>query len=862
MNIDKMTLKVQEALNDAQSTAVRFGNPQVDVIHLFYALLAQKDGLIPNIIQKMGKDPKTVLDVTQSFIEKLPKVSGDGSSSVYATRRIEEVLNKAENIAEEFKDSFISVEHVFTAIMDVDYKGEVGRILATFGINKQDFLKIVAAVRGSQRVETQDPEGTYDVLTKYGTNLVERARKHDIDPVIGRDEEVRRVVRILSRRTKNNPVLIGEPGVGKTAIIEGLAQRIVKGDVPEGLKDKIIFSLDMGALIAGAKYRGEFEERLKAVLKEVETSKGKIILFIDEIHTIVGAGKTEGAMDAGNLIKPALARGDLHCIGATTFDEYRKYIEKDKALERRFQPVKVEEPSVEDTIAILRGLKERFEIHHGIRIQDSAIVAAAKLSHRYIQDRYMPDKAIDLIDEAGAMIRSEIDSMPTAVDEVRRKVLHLEIEKEAITKEGGDYGKDRLEAIEKELSNLKEQDKTLTIKYEKEKEQILSIKNLKAQLDKVKGDIEKYERLYDLNKVAELKYGELPKLEQEIKNKEEILKKNYDDALLKEEVTEDEIGQIVSKWTGIPVSRLVETERQKLLRLHEELSKRVVGQEEAVNTVTDAVIRARAGLKDNQKPIGSFIFLGPTGVGKTELAKTLARTLFDSEDNMIRIDMSEYMEKYSVSRLIGAPPGYVGYEEGGQLTEAVRRKPYSVILFDEIEKANADVFNIFLQILDDGRLTDNKGKIIDFKNTIIIMTSNIGSSNILEGIKNNNITEEAREKVMEIMKRSFKPEFLNRVDNIIMFKPLSVESIKNIIEIFLEGVRGKLKEKNITIELTDKAKELIAREGYDPFYGARPLKRYIENSIETKLAYEIIKGTVKNGSQVIVDEKEGELIFN
>lgn len=862
MNIDKMTLKVQEALNDAQSTAVRFGNPQVDVIHLFYALLDQKDGLIPNIIQKMGKDPKTILDVTQSFIEKLPKVSGDGSSSVYATRRIEEVLNKAENIAEEFKDSFISVEHVFTAIMDVDYKGEVGRILATFGINKQDFLKIVAAVRGSQRVETQDPEGTYDVLTKYGTNLVERARKHDMDPVIGRDEEVRRVVRILSRRTKNNPVLIGEPGVGKTAIIEGLAQRIVKGDVPEGLKDKIIFSLDMGALIAGAKYRGEFEERLKAVLKEVETSKGKIILFIDEIHTIVGAGKTEGAMDAGNLIKPALARGDLHCIGATTFDEYRKYIEKDKALERRFQPVKVEEPSVEDTIAILRGLKERFEIHHGIRIQDSAIVAAAKLSHRYIQDRYMPDKAIDLIDEAGAMIRSEIDSMPTAVDEVRRKILHLEIEKEAITKEGGDYGKDRLEAIEKELSNLKEQDKALTVKYEKEKEQISSIKNLKAQLDKVKGDIEKYERLYDLNKVAELKYGELPKLEQEIKNKEEILKKNYDDALLKEEVTEDEIGQIVSKWTGIPVSRLVETERQKLLRLHEELSKRVVGQEEAVNTVTDAVIRARAGLKDSQKPIGSFIFLGPTGVGKTELAKTLARTLFDSEDNMIRIDMSEYMEKYSVSRLIGAPPGYVGYEEGGQLTEAVRRKPYSVILFDEIEKANADVFNIFLQILDDGRLTDNKGKIIDFKNTIIIMTSNIGSSHILEGIENDHITEEAREKVMEIMKRSFKPEFLNRVDNIIMFKPLSIESIKNIIEIFLEGVRGKLKEKNITLDLTDKAKELIAREGYDPLYGARPLKRYIENSIETKLAYEIIKGTVKNGSQVIVDEKDGELIFN
>ncbi|KEI10281.1 protein disaggregation chaperone [Clostridium sp. K25] len=861
MNVDKMTIRVQQSLNDAYSEAVKYNHQQVDVVHLFSALVNQEDGLIPNIFEKMGVNINSLKNDLHLELDSMPKVLGEGakSSGIVATRRINEVLVKSDEIAKDFKDSYISVEHVMIAIMDIDKKGLVGRILNKYNVTKDKFLKVLSDVRGNQRVDTQDPEGTYDALAKYGTNLVELAKKHKLDPVIGRDEEIRRTIRILSRRTKNNPVLIGEPGVGKTAIVEGLAERIVRGDVPEGLKEKIIFSLDMGALIAGAKYRGEFEERLKAVLKEVQSSEGKIILFIDEIHTIVGAGKTDGAMDAGNLIKPLLARGELHCIGATTFDEYRQYIEKDKALERRFQTVIVNEPTVEDTISILRGLKERFEIHHGVRIHDSAIVAAAKLSHRYIQDRYMPDKAIDLIDEAGAMIRSEIDSLPTELDVIRRKQLMLETEKEALTKENDDESKKRLEILEKELAELKEKNNEMTAKYEKEKAHILEVRDLKTKLDEARGALERAERDYDLNRVAELKYGTIPELEQKVQEKEKDMEKNYEGALLKEEVTESEISEIVSKWTGIPVTRLVEGERQKLLRLEDELKKRVIGQEEATVAVSNAVIRARAGLKDERRPIGSFIFLGPTGVGKTELAKTLARNLFDSEDNIIRIDMSEYMEKHAVSRLIGPPPGYIGYEEGGQLTEAVRRNPYSVILFDEIEKANDDVFNIFLQILDDGRLTDNKGKTVDFKNTIIIMTSNLGSSYLLENKNEDSIEENIREEVMNALKLRFKPEFLNRIDDIILFKPLTSAGIKKIIDIFLEGVKNRLKERNISIKVTDLAKDILAREGYDPIYGARPLKRYISNILETEIAKKIILGKIYSGCNVIVDAEDNKL---
>ena len=858
MDIEKMTVRVQKSLNEAYQIAVKKHNQQVDVIHLFSALVNQEDGLIPNIFEKMNISLTALKSSIDEELNKLPQIYGEGinSQGVTASRNIEEVLIKAEDISKDFKDSYISVEHVMLAIMDMNVSN-VKRILNMYNINKNEFLQVLSSVRGSQRVESQDPEGTYDALAKFGTNLVDLAKQHKLDPVIGRDEEIRRVIRILSRRTKNNPVLIGEPGVGKTAIVEGLAERIVRGDVPEGLKDRIIFSLDMGALIAGAKYRGEFEERLKAVLKEVQSAEGKIILFIDEIHTIVGAGKTEGSMDAGNLIKPMLARGELNCIGATTFDEYRKYIEKDKALERRFQPVIADEPTVEDTISILRGLKERFEIHHGIRIHDSAIVAAAKLSDRYIQDRFLPDKAIDLIDEAGAMIRSEIDSLPTELDIVRRKLFTLETEREALLKENDEKSKIRLEELQREIAELKSKDDEMTAKYEKEKGSIGEIKNLKSKLDQAKGDVEKYEREYDYNKVAEIKYSIIPTLEQQIKDLEEKMQSGYDNALLKEEVTENEISEIVSKWTGIPVTKLVEGEREKLLKLEDELHKRVIGQDEAVTAVANAVIRARAGLKDEKKPIGSFIFLGPTGVGKTELAKTLANDLFDSEENIIRIDMSEYMEKHSVSRLVGPPPGYVGYEEGGQLTEAVRRAPYSVVLFDEIEKAHEDVFNMFLQILDDGRLTDNKGKTVDFKNTIIIMTSNIGSSYLLEDA--GHITETTKDLVMGEMKRRFKPEFLNRVDDIIMFKSLDKEEIKKIIDIFIKSLANRLKEKDIDIEITDAAKEIMVREGYDPVYGARPLKRYIGNTLETMIARRLIAGEIYNGCTIVVDGEDDNI---
>ena len=863
MDMDKLTIKVQQSLNEAQLIAVRHNHQQIDVIHLFSALISQDDGLIPNLFGKMGVNTRQLNNETESVLNRMPKVMGEGAqtASLYATRRFEDVFVKAESVVKKFKDSYISVEHVMLGIMEVR-SSDVEGILKKFNITRDAFLSVLSQVRGNQRVDTQDPEGTYEALVKYGRNLVEEAKKHKLDPVIGRDEEIRRVVRILSRRTKNNPVLIGEPGVGKTAIIEGLAERIVRGDVPEGLKNKIIFSLDMGALIAGAKFRGEFEERLKAVLKEVENSDGRIVLFIDELHTIVGAGKTEGSMDAGNLIKPMLARGELHCIGATTFDEYRKYIEKDKALERRFQPVQVDEPTVEDSISILRGLKERFEIYHGIRIHDSAIVAAAKLSDRYITERYLPDKAIDLIDEACAMIRTEIDSMPTEMDMVKRKIFQLEIEKEALSKEKDTASQERLNALQKELSNLKDKDNEMTAKYEKEKSHITEVRNLKEQLDTARGQLEKAEREYDLNKVAEIKYGVIPNLEQKIKEKEETLKENNQNAMLKEEVTEQEISQIISKWTGIPVARLVEGEREKLLRLEDELEKRVIGQKEAVTAVSNAVIRARAGMKDPRRPIGSFIFLGPTGVGKTELAKTLARTLFDSEENIVRIDMSEYMEKYSVSRLIGAPPGYVGYEEGGQLTEAVRRKPYSVILFDEIEKAHEDVFNVFLQILDDGRLTDNQGKTVDFKNCIIIMTSNIGSSYLLENQDSSSVDPAIRDRVMGEMKRRFKPEFLNRLDDIILFKPLSTGEIKYIIDIFLEDIRKRLRDRNISLNITEVAKELMAREGYDPVYGARPLKRYIENTLETSIAKKIIKGDIYEGCTIEVDARGDEIIID
>ena len=858
MNAEKYTQKALEAVKTAQNMAQENGNQYVTTEHLLYALLDQDGGLIGSLFGKMGVDCDGLLSELDTLIRNLPRISG-GSGEVYASPEVGKILNLAEKTAEKLHDEYLSVEHLMLAIFS-EGSQNVRQLLSDHGITRSRFSDELSKVKTSP-VTSDNPEDSYDALKKYGTDLVERARTKELDPVIGRDAEIRNVIRILSRKTKNNPVLIGEPGVGKTAIAEGLAQRIVRGDVPEGLKDRTIFSLDMGALIAGAKYRGEFEERLKAVLNEVKKSDGKIILFIDELHTIVGAGKTEGSMDAGNLLKPLLARGELHCIGATTLDEYRQYIEKDAALERRFQPVMVNEPTVEDTISILRGLKERYEIYHGVRIHDNALVAAATLSDRYITDRFLPDKAIDLVDEACAMIRTEIDSMPAELDDLRRKIMQQEIEEMALKKEDDQLSRDRLEELKKELADEKEQFNAMKSRWEAEKSGVDSVKELKSKIEQMNGEIERAQANLEYEKAAKLKYSDLPALEKQLKDAEAAAEKHTgENSMVHDTVTENEIADIVGKWTGIPVSRLMEGEREKLLRLDEIIHKRVVGQDEAVRLVSEAIQRSRAGIADPNRPIGSFLFLGPTGVGKTELAKSLADCLFDDEHNLVRIDMTEYMEKFSVSRLIGAPPGYVGYDEGGQLTEAVRRKPYSVVLFDEVEKAHPDVFNILLQILDDGRITDSQGRTVDFKNTIIILTSNLGSSELLDGIQpDGSISEDARAAVMGELRRAFRPEFLNRLDEIILFKPLTKENLSGIIDILMEGLKKRLADKTLKLEVTDAAKSLIIERGFDPIYGARPLKRYLQSAAETLIAKEILRGDLAAGSTLVLDTENGEL---